>query len=144
MMMVFMPQHFAFRGQRVMAILAALVGFCHRIRGSTNRQLVERVGALLQSPTPVGRRPTICPGSSVKDLIAKVARSNRYQLKARPPGRRAFHQDLRPHSRSSFKRSSTRICPKEVTARSSLSTAWRCFERALDDFMQAQLVASRT
>ncbi len=29
--------------------------------------------------------------------------------------------------------------PEEVTARSSLSTAWRCFEKALDDFMQAAL-----
>ena len=33
-----------------MAILAALVGFCYLIRGFNNRQLVERVRALLQSP----------------------------------------------------------------------------------------------
>src|SRR5207248_10836464 len=39
-----------FGEQRVMAILAALVGFCFLIRGFTNRQLVERVRALLQSP----------------------------------------------------------------------------------------------
>jgi hypothetical protein len=32
--------------------------------------------------------------------------------------------------------------PEEVTAWSSLSTAWRCFEKALGDFMQAQLVAA--
>ena len=39
-----------FGEQRVMAILAALVGFCFLIRGFTNRQLVERVAGLLQSP----------------------------------------------------------------------------------------------
>jgi hypothetical protein len=49
-----------FGEQRMMAILAALVGFCYLIRGFTNRQLVERVGALLQSPYTFGRRPTIC------------------------------------------------------------------------------------
>jgi hypothetical protein len=32
--------------------------------------------------------------------------------------------------------------PEEVTAGSSLSTAWRCFEKALDDFMQAEMVAA--
>jgi hypothetical protein len=32
--------------------------------------------------------------------------------------------------------------PDDVKARSGLSSAWRCFEKALDDFMQAALVAS--
>jgi hypothetical protein len=32
--------------------------------------------------------------------------------------------------------------PQEVTAGNRLSTAWRCFEKALDDFMQAELVAA--
>jgi hypothetical protein len=36
-----------FGEQRVMAVLAALVGFCYLIGGFTNRQLVERVRALL-------------------------------------------------------------------------------------------------
>src|ERR1700751_4522074 len=39
-----------FGEQRVMAILSALVGFCYLIGGFNNRQLVQRVGALLQSP----------------------------------------------------------------------------------------------
>jgi hypothetical protein len=33
---------------------------------------------------------------------------------------------------------------EEVVAPSSLSTSWRYFEKALDDFMQAQLVAAQT
>src|SRR6516162_5764600 len=39
-----------FGEQRVMAILSALIGFCYLIGGFNNRQLVQRVGALLQSP----------------------------------------------------------------------------------------------
>jgi hypothetical protein len=39
-----------FGEQRGMAILAALVGFCYLVAGFTNRQLVERAGALLGSP----------------------------------------------------------------------------------------------
>jgi hypothetical protein len=32
--------------------------------------------------------------------------------------------------------------PEEVAAGNHLSTAWRCFEKALDDFMQEKLVAA--
>src|SRR5205085_4759694 len=39
-----------FGEQRVMAIFAALVGFCLSDPRLRNRQLVKRVGALLQSP----------------------------------------------------------------------------------------------
>src|SRR6266702_8085453 len=38
-----------FGEQRVMALLAALVGFCYLIKGFTNRHLVERAGSLLES-----------------------------------------------------------------------------------------------
>ncbi len=31
--------------------------------------------------------------------------------------------------------------PEDVAARSAVGTAWRCFDRALEDFIQAQLVA---
>ncbi|MBZ5621779.1 MAG: hypothetical protein LAQ69_49815, partial [Acidobacteriia bacterium] len=31
--------------------------------------------------------------------------------------------------------------PEDVAARSGVSSAWRCFERNLDDFIQAQLTA---
>jgi hypothetical protein len=34
--------------------------------------------------------------------------------------------------------------PEDVSARSSLSTAWRGFERNLDDFIQVNLVAGQT
>jgi hypothetical protein len=39
-----------FDDSRVMAVLAALVGFCHVVDGFTNGQLVQRVAALLDAP----------------------------------------------------------------------------------------------
>jgi hypothetical protein len=32
--------------------------------------------------------------------------------------------------------------PEDVMARSAVSTAWRCFEKTLDEFMQAKLIAA--
>ena len=60
-----------------MAILAALVGFCYLIRGFTNRQLVERVGALLQSPYTCRQATYDLRRLKRKELIAKVAHTNR-------------------------------------------------------------------
>ena len=79
-----------------------------------------------------------------KELIAKVARTNRYQLTNL--GRRVAVHFTKTYGRILAPGLSALdpYLPEEVTARSSLSTAWRCFERALDDFMQAQLVAART
>ena len=129
--------------QRVMA-LAALVGFCYRIRGFTNQQLVERVGALLQSPYTYRQATYDLRRLKGKDLIAKVARTNRYQLTKF--GRRVAVVFTKTYGRILAPGLSALdpYLPEEVTARSSLSTAWRCFERALDDFMQAQPVAART
>jgi len=31
--------------------------------------------------------------------------------------------------------------PEDVAARSAVGTAWRCFDRTLDEFIQAQLTA---
>ncbi len=71
-----------FGDPRVMAVLAALVSFCHVIVGFTNHQLVERVGALLQ-----GSRSYTCRQATYdlrrlkrKGLIVKVPHSHRYQL----------------------------------------------------------------
>jgi hypothetical protein len=69
-----------FGEQRVMAILASLVGFCFLIRGFTNRQLVERVGAFLQSPYTSRQATYDLRRLRRKGLIAKIAGTQRYQL----------------------------------------------------------------
>jgi hypothetical protein len=131
-----------FGEQRVMAILAALVGFCYLIRGFTNRQLVERVRALLQSPYTCRQATYDLRRFKRKGLITKVAGTQRYQLtvldrRVAVLFTKAYGRVLAP-GLSALDLS----LPEDVTARSDLTTAWRRFEKTLDDFMQAKLIAA--
>ena len=131
-----------FGEQRVMAILAALVGFCFLIRGFTNRQLVERVRSLLQSPYTSRQATYDLRRLKRKGLITKVAHSCRYQLTG--VGRRVAVLFTKTYGRVLAPGLSALdpSLPEDVTARSPVGTAWHCFDRALDDFIQAQLPAS--
>jgi hypothetical protein len=131
-----------FGEQRVMAILAALVGFCFLIRGFTNRQLVERVGALLGSPYTSRQATYDLRRLRRKGLIAKIASTQRYQLASL--GRRVAVLFTKTYGRVLAPGLSVldpRL-PEDVAARSRLSTAWHGFERNLDEFIQANLVAA--
>jgi hypothetical protein len=130
-----------FGEQRVMAILAALVGFCYLIKGFTNRHLVERVAGLLDS-SYTGRQATYdLRRLKRKGLIAKVSRSRRYQLTGL--GRRVAVLFTKTYGRVLAPGLSALdpTLPEDVAARSRVGTAWRCFDRALNDFIQAQLTA---
>jgi hypothetical protein len=131
-----------FGEHRVMAILAALVAFCFLIRGFTNRQLVERVGALLPSPYTSRQATYDLRRLRRKGLIAKIAGTQRYQLGSL--GRRVAVLFTKTYGRVLAPGLSVldpRL-PEDVAARSRLSTGWRGFERNLDEFIQANLVAA--
>jgi hypothetical protein len=131
-----------FGEQRVMAILAALVAFCYLIRGFTNRQLVERVCALLQSSYTSRQATYDLRRLKRKGLNAKTARTQRYQLTSL--GRRVAVLFTKTYGRVLAPGLSALDpgLPEDVMTRSALSTAWRCFEKALDDFMQEELIAA--
>src|SRR5262249_49130130 len=79
-----------------------------------------------------------------KELIAKVPHTNRYQLT--DLGRRVAVLFTKTYGRILAPGLSA-LDPhllEGVVAPSSLSSSWRYFEKALDDFMQAQLVAAKT
>ncbi len=125
-----------------MAILAALVGFCFLIAGFTNRQLVERVRALLESAYTCRQATYDLRRLKRKGLIAKVAGKHRYQLT--DLGRRVAVLFTKTYGRvlaPGLSALDPRL-PEDVTARSSLGAAWHCFERALDDFIEAKLIAA--
>ena len=131
-----------FGEQRVMAILAALVGFCFLIRGFTNRQLVQRVGDLLASPYTSRQATYDLRRLRRKGLISKITGTQRYQLEGL--GRRVAVLFTKAYGRvlaPGLSLLDPRL-PEDVTARSRVSTAWRCFERDLEDFIQANLVAA--
>ena len=131
-----------FGEQRVMAILAALIGFCFLIRGFTNRQLVERVGALLGSPYTSRQATYDLRRLRRKGLIAKIVGRQRYRLAGL--GRRVAVLFTKTYSRvlaPGLSALDPRL-PEDATARSSLRTSWRCFEKALDDYMEVKLIAA--
>lgn len=130
-----------FGEQRVMAILGALVGFCFLIAGFTNRQLVERVRALLESAYTCRQATYDLRRLKRKGLIAKVAGAHRYQLTSL--GRRVAVLFTKTYGRvlaPGLSELDPRL-PNDVVARSPVGTTWRCFEHALDDFIQMKLAA---
>ncbi len=131
-----------FGDQRVMAILAALVGFCHVVGGFTNGQLVERTAALLNASYTSRQATYDLRRLKRKGLIGKLAGTRRYQLTAL--GRRVAVLFTKTYSRV-LAPGLTALDPRlpgDISARSSLTTAWRALERVLDDFIETQLVAA--
>jgi hypothetical protein len=83
-----------FGDPRVMAVLAALVGFCHLLVGFTNHQLVELVGALLD-PSYSSRQASYDLRRLLrKGLIERIPGTQRYLLT--PLGRRVACCSPRP------------------------------------------------
>ena len=131
-----------FGDQRVMAVLAALVGFCHLVAGFTNGQLVERAGALLEAPYTSRQATYDLRRLKRKGLIGKLRCAHHYQLTAL--GRRVAVLFTKTYGRvlaPGLSALDPRL-PEDVSVRSSLATAWRRLERILDDFIQTQLVAA--
>ncbi len=131
-----------FGDPRVMAVLAALTSFCHLIVGFRNHQLVERVRALLQASYTCRQATYDLRRLKRKGLIVKVPHSHRYQLTSH--GRKiavlftkAFGRVLAPGLTALDLR-----LPEDVAARSKLATAWRQLERAIDGFMEREMIAA--
>lgn len=131
-----------FGEQRVMAIFAALVGFCYLIQGFTNSQLVERVGALLQLPYTCRQATYDLRRLKRKGLIEKIAGTHRYKLTSL--GRRIAVLFTKAYSRvlaPGLTALDLRL-PEELSARSTLSIAWRRFDKVLDDFVETKMIAA--
>jgi hypothetical protein len=127
---------------RVMALLGALVGFCHLVTGFCNREVVERVGGLGNAPYTTRQVTYDLRRLKRKGLIVKLAHTHRYQLTSL--GRRVAVLFTKTYGRvlaPGLSALDPRL-PEDVGARSPLTMAWRTFERVLDDYIQAQLTAT--
>ena len=127
---------------RVMAVLAALVGFCHLIQGFTNRQLVARASALLNCSYNSRQATYDLRRLKRKGIIARIPRSNRYQLT--PLGRRVAVLFVKAHDRvlAPGLIALDLQLPEEITDRSPIAVAWRRFDRALDEYIATTLTAA--
>jgi hypothetical protein len=132
-----------FGDPRVMALMAAIVGFCHLIDGFTNRQLVERTAALLDDRPYTARHATYdLRRLRRKELITKIPHSHRYQLTT--VGRRVAVLFTKTYGRVLTPGLSALdlSLPTDLSTRSPLARSWRNFERALEDYTHSAILAA--
>jgi hypothetical protein len=127
---------------RVMAVLAAGVGFCHLLAGFSNRQIVKRVAALGAAPYRTRQATYDLRRLKRQGLMVKLAHTHRSQLPSL--GRRVAVRFTKTYGRvlaPGWSALDLRL-PEDLRARSPLTRAWRTFERTLDDYIQAQMIAA--
>jgi hypothetical protein len=131
-----------FGDPRVMAVLAALVGFCHLLVGFTNHQLTELVGALLD-PSYSARQATYDLRRLLrKGLIERIPGTQRYLLT--PLGRRVAVLFTKAYGRVLAPGLAVLdpALPPDLVRRTPLAVAWRGFNQALDTFIEQQVLAA--
>jgi hypothetical protein len=131
-----------FGDPQVMAVLASLVGFCHLVEGFSNHQLVAQTAAWLDAPYTARQATYDLRRLKHKGLILKIPHSHRYQLT--PLGRKVAVLFTKTYGRV-LTPGLIVLDPKlpdRLKRRSSLATAWRQLNYAIDDFTSRQLLAA--
>lgn len=131
-----------FGNQRVMAVMASIAGFSFVFEGFTNRQLVQKVSALLGREYTTRQATYDLRRFRRKRMIARIHKTNRYQLTT--DGRRIAVLFTKTYGRilAPGMTAMDPNLPDDVSRRSPLATSWRKFDRALNDYFQAQLAAA--
>jgi hypothetical protein len=131
-----------FGDPRVVALLAALVGFCNLVEGFTNRQLATRTSQFLGAPYTTRQATYDLRRLKRKGLIRRLRKKHRYLLT--PVGRavavlftKAYGRVLAPGLALL-----NPALPEDLARRSPLSVAWRALNQALDDFAAKSFVAA--
>lgn len=131
-----------FGDQRVMAVMAATVGFSHLMAGFNNRQLTELVTTLIDKPYTSRQATYDLRRLRRKGLIERLPRSHRYRLT--PLGRRVAVLFTKAHGRvltPGLAWLDSRL-PADIATRSPLAVAWRQLDRALEGFIGNQMMAA--
>jgi hypothetical protein len=131
-----------FGDPRVVAVLAAVVGFTHLLAGFDNPTLVRLVGTLLDRPYS-SRQATYDPRRlKRKGLIIRIPGRQRYQVT--PLGRRVAVLFTKAYARvlTPGLAALDPHLPTQLSARSDLATAWRQLNRTLDQFIDDGLAAA--
>ena len=127
---------------RVMAVMAAVVGFTHLLAGFDNPTLVQLVATLLDQPYTSRQATYDLRRLKRKGLIVRLPGHHRYQLT--PLGRRVAVLFTKTYGRvlaPGLAALDPRL-PPELTSRSPLAIAWRQFDCALDNFISEALTAA--
>jgi hypothetical protein len=131
-----------FGDPRVVAVLAALVGFCNLIEGFTNGQLVTRTRRFLDAPYSTRHATYDLRRLKRKGLIRRLRKKHRYPLT--PIGRAVAVLFTKTYGRVLAPGLALfdPALPDEIACRSTLAVAWRRLSRALEDFTAKSLVAA--
>jgi hypothetical protein len=131
-----------FGDPRVMAAMAAIVGFNHLLTGFDNKTLTELMGALLDTPYTSRHATYDLRRLRRKDLIERIDHSHRYRLT--PRGRAVAVLFTKAYGRVLGPGLATLDpgLPAELARRSPLATAWRELDRALNRFIDDGLAAA--
>lgn len=131
-----------FGDRRVMAVLAAIVGFAHLVAGFDNRQLTELVATLLDGPYTSRQATYDLRRLRRKGLIERLPHTNRYQLT--PLGRRVAVLFTKAHGRVLAPGLAWLDpgLPDGVSQRSPLAKAWRQLDKTLNDFIAEGMIAA--
>ncbi len=131
-----------FGDTRVMAVLAAAVGYVHLVAGFDNAALTARVSVLLDAPY------------TSRQTTYDLRRLRRKGLIERIPGHRRYHlTELGRAVAVLFTKAYGRVLtpgltfldpqlPADLGKRSPLAMAWRHFDRTLDGFIADGLAAA--
>jgi len=131
-----------FGDARAMALMAAVVGFCHLLTGFDNRTLTQLMGALLDGPYDSRHATYDLRRLRRKGLIERLPHSHRYQLT--PVGRRVAVLFTKTYGRVLGPGLAVLdpALPADLAKRSPLATAWRSLDRELDRFITDGLAAA--
>lgn len=131
-----------FGDARVMALMAAITGFCHLITGFDNRGLVRRMRALLDEDYSSRQATYDLRRLRRKQIIERIPGSHRYQLT--PTGRaiavlftKAYARILGPGLAVLDPQ-----LPASLAKHSPLALAWKDLARQLDRFIDHGLAAA--
>jgi hypothetical protein len=131
-----------FGDARVMALLAAITGFCHLITGFDNRGLVQRMGTLLGEDYSSRQATYDLRRLRRKQIICRIPGSHRYQLT--PAGRAVAVLFTKAHGRilgPGLAALDPRL-PDSLATRSPLALAWKDLTNELDRFINHGLAAA--
>jgi hypothetical protein len=131
-----------FGDDRVMALMAAITGFCHLITGFDNRALTQRMRALLSEDYSSRQATYDLRRLRRKQIIRRIPGSHRYQLT--PSGRavavlftKAYGRILGPGLAALDPQ-----LPSDQARRSPLALAWKDLSKELDRFITHRLAAA--
>jgi len=131
-----------FGDPRVVAVLAAIIGFTHLLAGFDNPTLVRLVETLLDAPYTSRQATYDLRRLKRKGLITRIPGRQRYLVT--PLGRRVAVLFTKAYARvlTPGLAALDPHLPLELSTRSDLATAWRHLNRTLDHFIDDGLAAA--